>query len=86
MKAEFDVVLFDNDGVLVDTEPLFLEATRELLASVDVEINVDLYREISLVQGKSVFALAERKGLSAAQIVDLRALRDARYMEMIEAT
>jgi HAD superfamily hydrolase (TIGR01509 family) len=85
MKDEFDVILFDNDGVLVDTEPLFLEATRELLATADIEIDLDLYREFCLVQGKSIFVLAERKGLSKAEILELRARRDARYMELIEA-
>ena len=85
MKDEFDVILFDNDGVLVDTEPLFLKATQELLATVDVALDVDLYREICLVQGNTVFVLAEEKGLTAAEILKLRGLRDARYMEMIEA-
>jgi beta-phosphoglucomutase-like phosphatase (HAD superfamily) len=55
----FDVVLFDNDGVLVDTEPLFLRATQELLATVGVEVDAEVYRAISLVRGGSVFELAE---------------------------
>ncbi len=84
MTDEFDVILFDNDGVLVDTEPLFLRATRELLATVDVAIDVDTYREICLVRGKSVFVLAERKGLSKSEILALRGRRDARYMQLIE--
>jgi len=84
MKNEFDVILFDNDGVLVDTEPLFLRATQELLATVGVAIDVDIYREICLVQGKSVFVLAEEKGLTKADSLALRARRDARYMELIE--
>jgi HAD superfamily hydrolase (TIGR01509 family) len=84
MKDEFDVILFDNDGVLVDTEPMFLEATRELLATVGVRIDVETFRDLCLVQGKSVFVLAERQGLSKPEILELRARRDARYMELIE--
>lgn len=79
-----DVILFDNDGILVDTEPLFLSATQELLATVGVELDIDVYHEICLVQGKTVFVLAEEKGLSAEEILELRARRDARYMELIE--
>jgi len=85
MVNDFDVILFDNDGVLVDTEPLFFEATRELLATVDVAIDLDVYREICLVLGRSVFVLAEQQGLSKREILALRARRDARYMEKIAA-
>jgi HAD superfamily hydrolase (TIGR01509 family) len=85
LRDEIDVILFDNDGVLVDTEPLFLEATRQLLETVDVRIDLETYRDLCLVQGKSVFDLAERKGLSPTEIRSLRAQRDARYMELIEA-
>lgn len=84
MKDEFDVILFDNDGVLVDTEPMFLDATRELLTSVDVEIDEATYRDFCLVEGRSVFELAERKGIAKSEIHELRARRDARYMELIE--
>lgn len=60
MIDSFDVVLFDNDGVLVDTEPLFLRATRELLASVGVAIDAALYREISLIRGANTEGDYER--------------------------
>ncbi len=85
MIRAFDVVLFDNDGVLVDTEPLFLRATQELLATIGVAIDAEVYREISLVRGGSVFELAAARGLSAADILALRARRDARYRELIRA-
>jgi len=85
MKDAFDVILFDNDGVLVDTEPLFLAATQELLGTVGVAIDIEIYRDLCLVQGRSVFDLAQRQGLSRQEILELRARRDARYMEMIEA-
>ncbi len=85
MIRAFDVVLFDNDGVLVDTEPLFLRATQELLATVGVEVDAEVYRAISLVRGGSVFELAETRGLSAVEIRALRARRDERYSELIRA-
>ena len=85
MISLFDVVLFDNDGVLVDTEPLFLQATQELLATIGVDLRLEDYRQICLVEGKTVFVLAEERGLDADEIVRLRAARDARYMELIEA-
>lgn len=85
MLDSFDVVLFDNDGVLVDTEPLFFRATQELLATAGVAIDAEVYREISLVRGASVFELAEVRGCSGREISDLRGKRDARYAELIRA-
>ena len=35
----FDALLFDNDGVLVDTEALYFRANREALATVGVELD-----------------------------------------------
>ena len=37
----FDAILFDNDGVLVDTEPLFFQASQEMLATVEVHLSVE---------------------------------------------
>ncbi len=83
MKEAFDVLLFDNDGILVDTEPLFFQATREILLTVDVDLTVDDYHEISMRQGRTVFDLAEARGISAAEIRELRAVRHERYSELI---
>ena len=33
----YDAIFFDNDGILVDTEPLFLQATQEILATVKLD-------------------------------------------------
>ena len=84
MKDEFEVILFDNDGVLVDTEPLFLQATQELLSSVGVTLNAELYAEICLRRGASVFELAVAHGLSTQEIAELRTRRDERYSELID--
>ena len=84
MVDEFDVVLFDNDGVLVDTEPLFLQASRDLLATIGIELALDDFRELSLRQGRSAFELARERGLGDPEIMALRRRRDARYAELIE--
>jgi HAD superfamily hydrolase (TIGR01509 family) len=84
LKESFDVILFDNDGVLVDTEPLFLKATQELLATVDVIVTAEDYHEISMRRGRSVFELASARGISDDEIRSLRARRGRRYSELIE--
>lgn len=85
MIDSLDAIFFDNDGVLVDTEPLFLQATQELLATVDVEISEEDYAEICMRQGRSVFSIASAQGVSDEAILDLRERRDARYSDLIDA-
>jgi HAD superfamily hydrolase (TIGR01509 family) len=84
VKGDFDAIFFDNDGVLVDTEPLFLKATQEILATVDVIVHAEDYREISMGRGRSVFDLASARGVSDAEILALRARRSERYSELID--
>lgn len=84
MWQAFDAILFDNDGILVDTEPLFLQATQEILATVDVILTADEYHEISMRQGRAVFSLAEARGVSDDEIRVLRTSRNRRYSELID--
>ncbi len=84
MRSTVDAILFDNDGVLVDTEPLFFRATQELLATVDVDLREEDYREISMRHGRSVFELAAARGVSDREILGLRERRGARYAELID--
>lgn len=85
MIDSVDVVLFDNDGVLVDTEPLFFRATRDVLATVGVDLDEAAYRAISLVRGANMFELAAARGVSRDEIQALRRRRDARYSESIRS-
>ena len=84
MKARFDAIFFDNDGVLVDTEPLFLQATQEILATVGVELTAEVYHELTMRRGRTVFELVSAKGVSDEEILALRARRGRRYSELIE--
>ena len=76
-------LLFDNDGVLVDTEPLYLRAKREILAEVGIEISDAIFADISLRLGKSIFDLARDRGTGPKEIEALRERRDARYLDLI---
>jgi HAD superfamily hydrolase (TIGR01509 family) len=78
-------VLFDNDGVLVDTEERYFEATREVLAARGVELTREYYIEHSLRRGQSTLELARRAGCGDAEMERLRAARNARYAELLAA-
>jgi len=78
-------LLWDNDGVLVDTEHLYFEATRDVLATLGVALDLDGYRALSLTQGRSCFDLAREAGVEAERIEAMRRERDARYHARVRA-
>jgi HAD superfamily hydrolase (TIGR01509 family) len=78
-------LLWDNDGILVDTEGLYFAATREALAGVGVELDEALYLQLFLREGRGAFHLARERGLDDAQIEALRTARDRRYAELLAA-
>jgi len=79
-------ILWDNDGVLVDTEGLYFRATQSVLQAVGIGLTAEQFKEISLRRGESMFKLAVEQGVSAEEIARLRAERDRIYSELLAAT
>jgi HAD superfamily hydrolase (TIGR01509 family) len=77
-------IFWDNDGVLVDTERLYFQATQETLESVGVALNQEHYIEFFLRQGRGAWHLLEERGVSAADIERLRGRRNDLYSELLE--
>ena len=76
-------ILWDNDGVLVDTEGLYFQATQTVLQEISIDLTVEQFKEISLRRGESTFALAVEHGIQAIEISRLRAERDRLYAELL---
>lgn len=76
-------ILFDHDGVLVDTENWYFEATREALARLDVIMTFDDYKQ-HLVDGKSNWNLATSHGATEVEVGAARAWRDDRYQYYLQ--
>jgi HAD superfamily hydrolase (TIGR01509 family) len=72
-------ILWDNDGVLVDTEELYFKATQRILADVGIPLTEADYIELFLIQGRGAFHLAAERGMSADEIECLRSDRNALY-------
>ena len=77
-------LLWDNDGVLVDTEHLFFEATRDVLAGAGVTLDLATYQDRTLRRGASCFDLVAERGLDAGAVARMRADRDALYHERLQ--
>lgn len=78
-----NAILWDHDGVLVDTERLYYEATRQMLARVGVDLTLAQYRRLLLVEARGAWHLAEERGVPPADVERLRQARNALYQEMI---
>jgi len=79
----FKAIFWDNDGVLVNTEPLYFKACRKALGEAGIELTEDFYMNDHLKTNRSTFDLAREQGFSAEHIQQLRANKDNIYMEMI---
>lgn len=78
--GEARAILWDNDGVLVDTEKVFFEANRRELAALGVEATWADFEEFSLRRGESLLLLS---GLDGAEQRALFARRDALYSQLL---
>jgi len=77
-------ILWDNDGVLVDSEDLYFEASRSALAEVGVTLDRVLYIDISLRKGESTLDLALKKGLGPAEVDDIKVRRNELYSRLLK--
>jgi HAD superfamily hydrolase (TIGR01509 family) len=75
-------ILWDQDGVLVDSERWYYEATRHELASLGVELTADEYQRHQ-VTGASTWDAARERGIDEASIAAARARRDLLYQESL---
>ena len=75
-------ILWDNDGVLVDTEKWFFEANRVELAALGIDVTWEHFEEINLKHGESLLPLS---GLQGDDLDELFARRDARYSELLRS-
>jgi HAD superfamily hydrolase (TIGR01509 family) len=72
-------ILWDNDGVLVDTERFYFDATRQVMRSIGIDLTPELYRALFLLEGKGAWHLAEERGVDPDQILKLKLERDRLY-------
>ena len=79
-------IFWDNDGVLVETEHLYFQATQRVLASVGIPLTEEEYIDLFLVHGKGAWHLAEAYGIAPADIDRLREERNALYSQCLTET
>ncbi len=77
-------ILFDNDGVLVHTEPLYFKANIQALKEFfDVELEFEEYMKI-MSEGTTVWQKALDKGFSFAEVEIARNKRNEYYQNFLK--
>lgn len=84
MQTNKSLLLWDNDGVLVDTELLYYEASSEALSELGVDLSIQDFIDISLNNGKSVLELPKTKNLTSDQMNALRTRRNDLYARKLK--
>jgi len=78
----FSALLWDNDGTLVDTEPLYVEAMQASLATVDIPFTEQDYVHHMNVGG-DFFEAAVQRGYAPKDIAGLKLKRNAFYTSLL---
>jgi len=77
-------ILFDNDGVLVETEMWYFESSKRAIKEFfDLDLKFDEYMKI-MARGGRAWEIAEAKGISQQEIETARVQRDIYYQEYIQ--
>ena len=82
-KSETKAILFDNDGVLVDTERLYYQANLEMFRKVGFELTPEVYQQFYLRQNCGAWHLIEKAGTDPAVFPAMREARNVRYSELL---
>jgi len=76
-------VLWDNDGILVDSESAFFEVTREAFARLGLELTKELWGIQYLGEGRSSREIAASLGGDPAAFIPVLDERNALYRELL---
>ncbi|MFD2176000.1 HAD family hydrolase [Veronia pacifica] len=81
----YAVLLWDNDGVLVDTERLHFQSTRDVFAQAGIDLTIQHYIDYFLKRSGGTSTFAAAHGLSEADIAAIKRARNARYLHLLES-
>jgi HAD superfamily hydrolase (TIGR01509 family) len=82
MREEKKYILFDHDGVLVDTEQWYYLAGKRALASLGIDLQRDAYL-VNMANGVNTWEAARASGISESEIQRCRELRNRYYQEYL---
>ena len=72
MNAKFDLVIFDCDGVLVDSEPIALDLLRRTLEETGLDLPIETVRQT--FQGRSMAGVVAAANVGFGHVVEIERL------------
>jgi HAD superfamily hydrolase (TIGR01509 family) len=78
-----EAVLWDNDGVLVDTEILFFESTRAAFARLGLDLTQEIWGRLYLGEGKTSREVAAVLGADASRVAPVMEARNREYLQRL---
>jgi HAD superfamily hydrolase (TIGR01509 family) len=78
-------ILWDNDGVLVDTERLFFRANRDLFAAHGLELTARAFFDWFLLDNSGGWHLFRDRGHTDASIAEIRKERNQLFTALLAA-
>ena len=76
-------ILWDNDGVLVDTEKYFFLANKDICKKFNIDFSLDDFRQLILENSIGPWGKFRKMGFSEEDIVSIRSERDRIYNSYI---
>ena len=83
MFSKKKAIFWDNDGVLVDTEKYYFEATVQVMKKVGFELSREQFIDYFLTQATGAWHLLDQHKFTAEDIKQLKVERDAIYNELL---
>ena len=83
-STQTKALLWDNDGVLVDTEILYFQATKQAFRTFGIELTEERYHRFFLKESSGTLQLAKENGLPSEITEELRTERDRIYTQMLQ--
>jgi HAD superfamily hydrolase (TIGR01509 family) len=77
-------ILFDNDGVLVETERFYFLATQRALANHGITLSLEYYQTI-MPKAITAWHLMSEAGFNEDDIIETRRVRNVYYQEYLES-
>ena len=81
---KIEAILFDNDGVLVDTESLFFETTQRAFMRLNLSLDRETWGRRYLTEGKSSREIALALGADGNRVTEILEQRNQQYWRLLQ--
>ncbi len=80
----FEAILFDNDGILIDTERRYVQACQEIVFELfGKTLDIEIYNKYGYTLGTGTTGWLKEQGVSDVEIQKYQQQRDRRYEKLL---